>query len=135
LYQDAQRARREKAAAASGAGADRFARLLPYAMALDAVAAWEAGLGDLPQAVSGTAVDPYPHWYYRDPSWYSTSRSPQQWSSFTDDFSATTSRAAAPGSSSGSSSGSSPGSSSSSSDSGGSSGGDGGGGGGGGGGW
>ncbi len=127
LYQDARRAGSEQVAAPSGAGADGFSRLMPYAMALDAVSAWEVGLGDLPPAPDAPAIF-YPAWYHRDPSWNQTTPG-WRWSSFTDDFSSMTAQAsAAPGSSSGSSGGGS-------SSSGGSSGGDGGGGGGGGDGW
>ena len=131
LYQGARRARRGNVAVASSTGAEAFSRLLPYALALDAVTAWEAGLGDLPPAPDSPVIF-YPSWYYRDPSWNQTGPA-WQWSSFTDGFSSMTSKAAAPPP--GSSSGSSGSSGSSSSSSGGSSGGDGGGGGGGGGGW
>ena len=104
--------------------------VVPYVMALDAVAIWEQGLDDLTRT-PGAGVEPRDHSVYqKDPNWLWRA-SPTQLSSFTDDFSSMTAQAAgpAPGSSSGSSSGGS--SSRSSSDSGSTGGGGGGGGGGG----
>jgi uncharacterized membrane protein YgcG len=126
LYQDARRAR-QSAPAATSEGATGTG-ILPYVMALDAVAVWAEGLEGLGQT-PGAGVDRRDHRLYQDPNWL-WGTSPMQLSSFTDDFSSMTAQAAgpAPGSSSGSSGGSSS-SSSGSSDSGGSSGGGGGGGG------
>jgi len=127
LYQNARRAR-QSAPPATSAG-ETGTGILPYVMALDAVAIWADGLEDL-TCTPGAGVDRRNHRFYQDPNWL-WGTGPMRLSSFTDDFSSMTAKAAgpAPGSSSGSSSGGSSSSSSSSSDSGGSSGGGGGGGG------
>ena len=128
LYRDARRVRRSTPATPSPEATG--AMVLPYVMALDAVAIWAAGLENIANA-PGAGVDRRDHSIYQDPNWLWRS-SPTQLGSFADDFSSMTAEVAgpAPGSSSGSSSGGSS-SSSSSSDSGSSGGGGGGGGGGG----
>jgi len=103
LFQDARRARRFAPPATSAS--ETGTGILPYVMALDAVAIWAEGLEAL-TGTPGSGVDRRNHRFYQDPNWL-WGTSPMRLSAFTDDFSSMTAKAAgpAPGSSSGSSSG------------------------------
>jgi uncharacterized membrane protein YgcG len=114
---------------------EALGRLFPYALAIDAVEAWESRMTR--HDLDAGAPSPGFRWLRRDPSWDRDRYLARPFSSITDELTSmiTTTAAPPPGSSSGGSSSSSSSgssSSSSSSDSGGSSGGGGGGGGGGG---